>query len=135
MWGLSRAGRRITDAVGAAIELAENSGTIDSEDDFYWLPEQAKFPLRNRDRVESSGLKKPEMLPPRELQSGIREFVEKHVSTTPEETARAIGRLLGFRTTSRQLRESIEDEIDALIARSELVPENGLLRRNRHQEE
>jgi very-short-patch-repair endonuclease len=135
LWGLSRAGRRITDAVGAAIELAENSGTIDSEDDFYWLPEQAKFPLRNRDRVESSGLKKPEMLPPRELQSGIREFVEKHVSTTPEETARAIGRLLGFRTTSRQLRERIEDEIDALIARSELVPENGLLRRNRHQEE
>ncbi len=135
LWGLARAGRRITDAVGAAIELAKNSGTIDSEDDFYWLSEQARFPLRNRDRVESSGLKKPEMLPPSELQSGICEFVEKHVSTTPEETARAIGRLLGFRTTSRQLRERIEDEIDALIARSELVPENGLLRRNRHQEE
>tara|TARA_R110002072_G_scaffold302710_2_gene487566 strand:- start:53610 stop:58475 length:4866 start_codon:yes stop_codon:yes gene_type:complete len=134
LWGLSRAGRRIADAVHAAIKFAEYSGTINSEEDFYWHSEQTEFPLRNRDQVESTGLKKPEMLPPRELHSGICEFVEKHVSATPEETARAISRLLGFRTTSRQLRERIEDEIDVLIARSELVQENGLLRRSRQQE-
>ena len=133
LWGLSRAGRRITEAVRAATKFTEKSGTICCEDKFYWHAEHTEFPLRNRDRVESAGLKKPEMLPPRELQSGICEFVEKHVSTTPEETARAIGRMLGFRTTSRQLRERIEDEIDALIARSELTQENGSLRRNRQQ--
>lgn len=135
LWGLSRAGRRISDAVEAAITFAENSGAISSEHDFYWHSERTEFPVRNRDRVESSGLKKPEMLPPRELQSGICEFVENHVSATSEETARAIGRMLGFRTTSRQLRERIEEEIDALVAQDELILENGLLRRKRPYEE
>lgn len=135
LWGLSRSGRRISDAVDAAIEYAEKSGVINSEDDFYWHSERTEFPVRNRDRVESSGLKKPEMLPPAELRSGICEFVENHVSATSEETARAIGRMLGFRTTSRQLRERIEQEIDALVAQGELILENGLLRRRRPHEE
>jgi hypothetical protein len=134
LWGLSRAGRRITDAVHAAIKYAKSSGTISTEDDFYWHSEQTEFPIRNRDQVESAGLKKPEMLPPRELQSGICGFVENHVSATSEETARAIGRKLGFRTTSRQLRERIEEEIETLVSRNELILENGLLRRNRQKE-
>jgi very-short-patch-repair endonuclease/DNA polymerase III delta prime subunit len=133
LWGLSRAGRRITDAVHAAIKYAKSSGTISTEDDFYWHSERTEFPIRNRDRVESSGLKKPEMLPPRELQSGIFEFVENHVSATSEETARAIGRMLGFRTTSRQLRERIEEEIETLVSQNELILENGLLRLHRQQ--
>ena len=131
LWGLSRSGRRISDAVHEAITYTENSGAIRSEEDFYWYTEQTEFPLRNRDQVESSGLKKPEMLPPRELQSGICEFVEHHVSATSEETARAIGRMLGFRSTSRQLRERIEEEIESLITQGELVEENGVLRRQR----
>ena len=131
LWGLARSGRRISDAVDAAIAFAEKSGSISSEGDFYRLSEQTECPVRNRDRVESSGLKKPEMLPPRELQSGICKFVEKHVSATSEEAARAIGRMLGFRSTSRQLRERIEEEIESLITQGELVEENGVLRRQR----
>ena len=135
LWGLSRTGRRISDAVDAAIEYAKHAGAISAENDFYWHSERTEFPVRNRDRVESSGLKKPEMLPPRELQSGICEFVENHVSATAEETARAIGRMLGFRTTSRQLRERIVEKIDDLVAQGELLLENGLLRRRRSHEE
>lgn len=135
LWGLSRTGRRISDAVDAAIEYAKHAGAIASGNDFYWHSERTEFPVRNRDHVESSGLKKPEMLPPCELQSGICEFVEDHVSATSEETARAIGRMLGFRTTSRQLRERIEEEIDALVAQGDLILDNGSLRRRRPHEE
>jgi very-short-patch-repair endonuclease len=134
LWGLARTGRRITDAVHAAIKCAEKSGKIRSAGEFYWHSDQTDFPIRNRERVKSAGLKKPEMLPPCELQSGICEFVAHHVSTTPDETVKAIGRMLGFRSTSRQLRERIEAEIDALIVQSELVHENGFLRRNRNHE-
>ncbi|MGZ0169385.1 MAG: DUF3320 domain-containing protein [Planctomycetales bacterium] len=134
LWGLSRTGRRINDAVRAAINWAETNHKIKSEGDFYSHPDQSAFPLRNRERVDSAGLKNPELLPPQELQPGISQFVTHHVSTTPEETARAIGRRLGFRSTSRQLREWIEGEIETLISQGELVEENGVLRRQHRHE-
>lgn len=128
LWGLSRTGRRINDAVRAAIQWAVSNHKIHSQSDFYTHVGQTEFPLRNRERVDSAGLKKPELLPPQELQTGIREFLTRHVSATSEETARGIGRRLGFRSTSRQLRERIEEEIATLISHGELIEENDILR-------
>lgn len=132
LWGLSRTGRRINDAVRVAINWAETNHQIKSEGDFYSHSDQTEYPLRNRERVDSAGLKKPELLPPQELQTGIYEFVTHHVSTKSEETARAVGRQLGFRSTSRHLREKIEEEIETLISKGELVEENGVLRLQRN---
>ncbi|NQV24757.1 MAG: DUF3320 domain-containing protein [Rhodopirellula sp.] len=128
LWGLSRTGNRISDAVQAALAHAERCESICSNESFYWHTDQTEFPVRNREQVQSAGLKKPEALPFQEIRTGISTFVVKHVSATADETVKAVGRMMGFRATSRQLRERIEAELDALVAEGQLVKENDAVR-------
>lgn len=118
--GLSRTGARITAAVDEAIRLAIIQSQLVVEDSCIWLPQQQSFVLRNREQVNSSTLKKPELLPPVELRAGILKFVTEHVSASSDECSKAISRQLGFKQTSQQLRQVIETQINWLIRNGNL---------------
>lgn len=128
LWGLQRAGNRISTAVSQAISHAHQHGRIDKSDGFCSRFGQLTFPTRNRENVASTNLRKPEMLPPQELDAAVVEFVAAHVSATVDETARAISRQLGFRSTSQQLKSRIEARIDFLISAQKLLKDQDVLR-------
>ncbi len=126
LWKLSRTGSRINDAIMKSLHWLTRQGTAIEEDDFYWLASQTDFPVRDRSEVESS-LRKPDMIPPRELQTGLEDFVRDHVAVSREEAARGVARMMGFRSTSPQFREVVEAIIDKLVTSNRLTERDGQL--------
>lgn len=128
LWGLQRMGARIESAVRRAIDIAVQRRGLEELDGFYTTPAQKEFPVRSRETVGSSTLRKPEMLPPQELDAAIISFVAAHISASQEEITRAVARGLGFKSTGSQLRSRIESRIIFLISARVLVRDRDVLR-------
>lgn len=126
--GQTRTGVRITAAVEQALKAVVQRGELRQADDFYWLTSQTAFPVRDRELVNSATLRKPEYLPPVEIRAGIKDFVIRHISATSDECVKGLARLLGFKSTSQQLRQNIEIQIEWMVAHQELIREGMSLR-------
>jgi very-short-patch-repair endonuclease len=70
-WGLQRAGARIQAAVEQGVGVAVSRGGVEREGQFLSVP-SAELRLRDRRNVLSPGLRKPEMISPREIAAGIK---------------------------------------------------------------
>lgn len=120
LWGLKRTGKRIVDAVSDAERVSVRQGLVDLRGNFLDIPSRDQPPIRNRESVNSSNLRKPEFLPPSEIQAAVVELVRSHYGIMKDEALTATARLFGFRTTSQQLREVIEESIEILISKNAL---------------
>lgn len=121
LWGMKRTGKRIVDAVSAAERIAVRQGLVDLEGNFLDSPSRAEPRIRNRETVASSNLRKPEYLPSSEIEAAVIALVRSHFGILKEEAVTATARLFGFRTTSQQLREMIEQSILSLVSANRLV--------------
>lgn len=127
LWGLQRAGGRIQSAVDSAIATALGQRLIvRSDQHFLSLPDQL---VRVRDRSEtvSPTLRRPDYLPPKEIETAVMRIVEANLGATEEELVLHVSRQLGYRSTSAQLRTLIEDRIENMVQANSLVQANGLL--------
>ncbi|GLK69782.1 hypothetical protein GCM10008179_34200 [Hansschlegelia plantiphila] len=125
-WGLQRSGGRIQAAVERAAEIAVRSGRVALDGQFLRIPD-ARVTIRDRRDVLSTTLRKPEMLPPIELQEAVRHVVTTNFGATREEVVVAVSRLLGFKATSAQLRDVILAQVERLVADETLSQADGLL--------
>jgi len=125
LWGLQRAGTRIRKAIRGAIDAAIGRGLIRG-DGFYSLPDQPVV-IRNRAQVASATLRKPEMLPPAEIDAALLGIVAENFGAARAELAPAAARSFGFAATSAQLRAVLESRIDNLVASGRLRVKDGLL--------
>lgn len=57
-------------------------------------------PVHDRSRVLSANLRKPEMLPPQEIISGVIDVVRANFGASQEQIVSTILHLLGFKSTS-----------------------------------
>jgi hypothetical protein len=87
----------------------------------------ADIPVRDRSGVSSSGLRKPESLPPQEIKKAILMLVEEYYGVRRDLLPVDVARLFGFKATSAQLREVIEQQIDALLSSKSLQDMDGHL--------
>nr|WP_246740009.1 DUF3320 domain-containing protein [Bradyrhizobium aeschynomenes] len=124
-WGLARAGNRIRDAVRAALNAAVAKGQI-AGGPFYTVPSQP-IVVRNREEVQSSTLRKPEMLPPEEIKTAILQVVEQNFGAEEDQLIQAVVRLFGFGSTSAQLREVVQDCLKDLLEAGRLRRDGELL--------
>jgi len=126
LWGLGRAGSRIQGAVEAALLLVARKGLVEVEERCY---HRRDTPIRVRDRSMASSrtLKRPELLPPQEIRAAMLLLLRESHGMSRDEVPQAVSRLLGFQATSQQLRERIAPQIDALIARGDVVMEGDVL--------
>lgn len=125
-WGLARAGNRIRDAVLAGISAAKSQGEINGDGQFYTVPGQ-QIRVRDRSAVMSQSLRRPEALPPSEIQAAAVAVLEVNFGASREELITAIARLFGFASTSAQLRTTIERSVEN-AAHTGLIQEvNGFL--------
>jgi hypothetical protein len=124
LWGLQKAGSRIRAAVARAAGLAMRQGLLVGEE-FLATPGQ-EVAVRNRSQVRSASLRKPEYLPPREIEAGLLRVVEENFGASPDELVTAVARLFGFLSTSAQLRGVLEAGIGTLVTNGELVLREGL---------
>ncbi len=125
-WGLQRAGARIQSAVANAVSVAVHRGRLIREGDFLSTPGQAVV-VRDRSAVASSTLRRPEMLPPREIEAAILQVVKESLGAGTDEIVTAVSRLFGFKATSAQLRCLIQERVGQLRASGALDAHGGVL--------
>lgn len=113
LWGLSRAGGRIRTAVLNGLAFAAHQGRVQG-DIFYAAPGKALV-VRDRSQVQSATLRKPEMLPPAEIDQAALAIVKANFGASRPELVQALAREFGFQATSAQLREVLSQQIDKLI--------------------
>jgi hypothetical protein len=127
IWGNLRTGSRIDAAVRRALNSAVKNDRLVVTDRFYQISGRETVPIRTRESVTSGGLKKPEMLPPHEIDAALLGFVVAHVGAEVEEVIRGVARLFGFRSTSKQLASRIESRLSTLIESRKLLREQDSL--------
>jgi very-short-patch-repair endonuclease len=113
-WGVRRAGGRIQDAVERAINAAVRQGRLADDLSFLSIPGRTAR-VRDRSAVDSATLRKPEMLPPSELRTAILEVVDANFGATQDQIVQAISRVLGFKSTSQQLRDLFIGLVDEMV--------------------
>lgn len=125
LWGLARAGSRIREAVERAVHAATQNGRIKGET-FFSAPGQP-IVARDRSLVSSTSLRKPEMLPPVEVDQALMELVEANFGAGRDDLIQAAARIFGFSSTSAQLRSVLSEGIQRLSDSGKLVERGGLL--------
>jgi very-short-patch-repair endonuclease len=127
LWGFGRAGSRIQEAVAKAVRRLVTSRRCCRDRGFLSI-EGELIAVRNRENVRSPSLRKPEMLPPAEIQAAILALLTAHHGATREEIPTAVARIFGFRATSSALRETILGQLTALRKSGAVELHNGLLK-------
>jgi very-short-patch-repair endonuclease len=108
-------GKRVTKRLQAAVDSALIAGrrnrSIANSGDFYVLAGQTDCPIRDRSDVVSQGLRKAEMIAPSEIRAAVVAVVKAHYGAAAGEVVTAVSRILGFGTTTPQLRAAIEAQL------------------------
>jgi hypothetical protein len=126
LWDLQRAGARIQAAVDDGINHAVREGMVARDGEFLlWLGREIL--VRDRSGVLSTTLRRPELLPPMELDVAIQSLVKENLGATLDEVSLHVSRRLGYRTTSAQLRAALVARAEALVAKGELELRGGVL--------
>lgn len=125
LWGLGRAGSRIRGAVQRAVQMTVKRGTLVGGP-FYSRPGQS-IVARDRSNVSSPTLRRPDMLPPDEIEHAMLEIVNVNFGAGREDLIQATSRAFGFAATSSQLRAVLVSALDQLVAKERLIEQGGLL--------
>ncbi|MXV07490.1 MULTISPECIES: DUF3320 domain-containing protein [unclassified Xanthomonas] len=127
LWGLQRAGSRIQQAVEEAIGSLVSLGGVQIVDkDFLVIPGK-EVRVRDRSMVESLTLRRPEFLPPSEIDVALIRIVKDNLGAKAEELVTMASRQLGYKSTSQQLRRVILDRCETLIKDERLTLRGDLL--------
>lgn len=126
LWDLQRAGGRIQAAVDEGINHAAGEGMVTREGEFLLWPDR-EIVVRDRSEVVSTTLRRPELLPPMEIDVAIQSLVKENLGATFDEVSLHVSRRLGYRTTSAQLRAALVMRAEALVAKRVLELRGGVL--------
>lgn len=124
-WGLQRAGARIEAAVKEAVVILGRKEEFIIENEFIYISSM-NFILRNRSNFSSLGIRKPENIFIKEIQSGILQAIATSYGATKDELVILISRKLGFKATSMTLRVLIENAVDKLALSNDIVEKDML---------
>jgi very-short-patch-repair endonuclease len=114
LWGLGRAGARIRAAVERAVLTAAQQRLVEGGP--FYVKSGEPIRVRDRAQVQSSTLRKPEMLPPAEIEAAAFRIVKANYGASRAELVQALSRCFGFASTSAQLRGVLEGGIDRSLA-------------------
>lgn len=123
--GKDRAGNRIQEAAKEALSAAARKGQLCRDGVFYSLKPLSQCPPRDRSATASITLRKPDMLPPVEIRTGLRQVVEDHLGVEPQSAIVAVARMLGFQRTGHDLQRVLEEQLRAMLGAGILCLRNG----------
>jgi hypothetical protein len=106
--------------------VSVREGRIADEDDFLNVPGRTPN-VRDRSAVRSASLRKPDTLPPAELEIAILDVVRINYGATDDQVMQAAARAVGFKSISSQLRDLLAGVIAAAIEGNRLARQSGML--------
>ncbi|MDA8445813.1 DUF3320 domain-containing protein [Paracidovorax valerianellae] len=125
-WGLQRAGARIEAAVARAVDVAHERRSIARSGQFLKHPSRTPV-LRDRQLVQSAGLRKAEMISSEEIAAGVLDLVRDNLGATDDEIAVGVARGLGFRSTSLPLKNAVNAVVSDLLVNNFLRRDNSMI--------
>jgi hypothetical protein len=124
--GRERTGERLAAAVGRGLAEALVSGLLAREGSF-WHPAARDEPrVRDRSKVRSAALQRPDMIPPSEIRAAVmRVTIHAELDARPVEIVTRVARLLGLNSTSARVRATIQAETERLAGERRVVANSG----------
>jgi very-short-patch-repair endonuclease len=123
--GKDRAGNRIQEATKNALSIAVRKGQLCRDGSFYSIRPLHQCPPRDRSATASLTLRKPEMLPPIEIRTGLRRIVEDHLGVEPQTAILEVARMFGFQRTGNELQRVIEEHLRTMQRKGIFLVRNG----------
>lgn len=123
--GKDRAGNRIQEAVAQGLDFARQAGLLHADAQFYSVTATTSCTPRDRSNAQSITLRKPDMLPPLEIRTGLLSVVRDHVGVEPPAAVVAVARMFGFQRTRAELQRVIEEQVRELLGSGALLISNG----------
>lgn len=125
LWGVGKAGSRIRAAVERAVMAAAQHGLIVGGP-FYSTPDQVVIG-RDRSMVTSLSLRKPEALPPAEIDQMLLTIIDANYGAGRDDLVQAASRAFGFSATSAQLKEVLQAGVSRLEDTGVVTIKGGLI--------
>jgi very-short-patch-repair endonuclease len=127
-WGLQRAGSRIQAAATKGLRDAARLAQLRVEKGFWSAADAVNRPKpRSRRNVDSVTLRKPEFLPPREIEAALLQVIDDSVSISSEDAIVEVSRLLGFDRAGQTIQAVVAAAIASLIRTKEIANVDGML--------
>ena len=123
---MERAGRRIVERVGRALDALVRAGRARKRSDFYWIVDR---PITVRHRGDE-GPQDAELIAREEVEAAIRLLLTHRSPLIDSEIVTETTRLLGFQRTGARLRTMVEEARDRLVASGALRPSSRGIRLN-----
>ena len=122
-YGFGRAGRRIREAVNAAIRYAASQKRIRKSGVFLWSPDMFTPPVR--DRSAHPSMRKIELVCDEEIAEAAKLVVKRGYGMRRDDVPAETARALGFGRLTRGVRARIAGVVGSLIENGDLVERNG----------
>jgi very-short-patch-repair endonuclease len=127
-WGLQRAGSRIRGAVLKGLRDAARLERVHQESHFWVATGSPKRPTpRSRRDVDSVTLRKPEYLPPREIEAALLEVIRDGVGVSPEDAVVEVSRVFGFDRAGQLIQSVVMNAVASLVKSGEVIDSDGSL--------
>jgi very-short-patch-repair endonuclease len=128
LWGLQRAGSRIQAAASKGLRDAARLAQLRVEGGFWSTADAVNRPHpRSRRNVDSVTLRRPEFLPPREIEAALLQVIDDSVSISSEDAIVEVSRLLGFDRAGQTIQAVVATAIANLIRTREIADVDGML--------
>ncbi|MBA2377124.1 MAG: DUF3320 domain-containing protein [Rubrobacter sp.] len=113
--GVSRAGRRIREAVESGLRRAVRRGEARRSGDFFWPPDMEEAPLRDRSELPDSS-KKPERVAPEEMEKAIEKVVHESFGMPKHEIPSPVLKLLlGFQRATEGSSSVVMERVEVMM--------------------
>ena len=128
-WGNLRMGERIKERLDFAIERVIGKNVIRADWSRKFLDQYNRkhaVPVRNRSHLDDY-MRRPEVLPPAEIQEAALKVVERCISISLADCAKEVSRMFGYTTLRTALRDYLERNIRQLVEEGRLLQSSDML--------
>lgn len=125
LWGLKRAGQRITRAVAVGADYAVRVGHVQKRENFLWPAGASSAVVRRRG---SDPAPKADLICDEEIAEAFRLVLKYQFATSPDDLITRASRLFGFQAIHAQTAGRLKSVLSALIERGEFMERaNGMI--------
>jgi very-short-patch-repair endonuclease len=126
-WGIKRAGHKVVNATKQAVNLCLRNGSVTLKEHFLWPVGLRDVPIRVPIEGISDSMRKPEYIPPEEIEGAMRLVARYALGISAESLIVETARVFGFNRTGEKVRERFLEVYKESLKKRTLVCKNDIV--------